>query len=196
MTERNTITSAISNFVMRVCFLERSVELRRQQLCDKNDFEPYAAFKRIRRDEAQGITAFSLSSFLGESLVANDLYQCENVARHYESNLGTASVAYKEFLELVLPKEHADLRAFVTQRACYDVEREEFLSYETEAALATLLENEINFLDELMTELKQLENVGIGPVEIVAEITGQADSPIKFNDLQDFLQEAGLLPYE
>ena len=110
--------------------------------------------------------------------------------------MGGAFIAYKEFLELVLPKEHADLRAFVTQRACYDIESEEFLSYETEAALANLLELEILLHDELIGDLRQLENAGVGPQEMVAEITGSATSPIKFNDLQSYLQECGLLPYE
>ena len=36
--------SAISNFIMRICSLERYIEVNRQILCDKEDFEPYVAF--------------------------------------------------------------------------------------------------------------------------------------------------------
>ena len=56
---------------------------------------------------------------------------------------------YKEFLDIVLPKEHPDLRAFVTQRECFDISEEECLSFETENAMAILLSTEIEMFDEM-----------------------------------------------
>jgi len=50
---------------------------------------------------------------------------------------------------MVLPKEHPDLRAFVTQRECFDISEEECLNQETENALAILISSEIKMLEEL-----------------------------------------------
>jgi len=57
-------------------------------------------------------------------------------------------LSYKEFLDIVLPKEHPDLRAYVTQRDCYNIKEEEYLSYETEAAMAVLFEREVSIFAE------------------------------------------------
>jgi hypothetical protein len=43
------------------------------------------------------------------------------------------------YLPAVLPLDNPDLRTIVTQRKVYDVQRDEFLSYDVEYALARLL---------------------------------------------------------
>lgn len=44
MTNEDPLKSAITNLIMKLCTLERYIEIKRQMLCDKNDFEPYVAF--------------------------------------------------------------------------------------------------------------------------------------------------------
>jgi len=48
-------------------------------------------------------------------------------------------------MDIVLPREHPDLRAFVTQKDCEDfnINGQEILSKETENALADVLISEI-----------------------------------------------------
>ena len=46
-------------------------------------------------------------------------------------------------MDIVLPREHPDLRAFVTQKDCRDIHEQDSLSRETEAALADVLNSEI-----------------------------------------------------
>jgi hypothetical protein len=44
---------------------------------------------------------------------------------------------------MVLPKEHPDLRAFVTQRECFDLREDDYLNPEIESAMAALFSAEI-----------------------------------------------------
>lgn len=70
---------------------------------------------------------------------------------HYDTDKDGV-LSYKEFLDIVLPKEHPDLRAFVTQRECFEIRDFEYLSYETEAALAILLALEVGVFEGAIFE--------------------------------------------
>lgn len=78
-------------------------------------------------------------------------------------------LSYKEFMDIVLPKEHPDLRAFVTQKDCFELKHDEFLSYESEAALVDLLDKEVTLLEELIPEKKRMDELRIS-AEIIVEI--------------------------
>ena len=195
MSKEESKKSAISNFVMKVCGLERYAEIKRQMLCDKNDFEPYVAFQRLTRSMSTGITSSNIQRFLSENLIDLDLERCRNLLGHYDADKD-GLLSYKEFLEIVLPKEHPDLRAFVTQRECYDIKEEEYLSYETEAALAILLEKEISIFEEALTQKQELDNLALSGHKIVELIDGSEQGNLNFNNLQKYLHSSGLMPYD
>jgi hypothetical protein len=44
MSQEEARKLAVSNFITKVCAMERQIELKRQTLCDRNDFEPYVTF--------------------------------------------------------------------------------------------------------------------------------------------------------
>jgi hypothetical protein len=69
MSQEKQIKEAICNFVMNICMKERFIELKRQLLCDNNDFEPYVAFSRLTRDSKDGITASAVYSYLNENSI-------------------------------------------------------------------------------------------------------------------------------
>jgi Ca2+-binding EF-hand superfamily protein len=194
-TKRESKRSAISNFIMKICALERYIEVKRQMLCDKNDFEPYVAFQRLTRSLANGITPSNVQRFLSENLIDLSLERCRNLLSHYDSDKDSL-LSYKEFLEIVLPKEHPDLRAFVTQRECYDIKEEEYLSYETEAAMAILLEREIAIFEEAMAQKDELDNLALSGHKIVEVIDGDEGGNLNFNNLQRYLHDCGLMPYD
>jgi len=89
----------------------------------------------------------SIQRFLSENLIDLRIERCRNLVSHYDSD-NDSVLCYKEFLEIVLPKEHPDLRAYITQRECYDINEEEYMSYETEAAMAVLFEREVSIFAE------------------------------------------------
>lgn len=44
MAHEEAKNMAVSNFITKVCSMERQIELKRQALCDRIDFEPYVVF--------------------------------------------------------------------------------------------------------------------------------------------------------
>lgn len=195
MSKQDTKATAISNFIMKICALERFIEVKRQILCDKTDFEPYVAFQRLTRSNSSGISAGNIQRFLSENLIDVNLDRCRILHSHYDSSKN-GLLSYKEFLEIVLPKEHPDLRAFVTQRECYDIKEEEYLSYETEVAMAILLEREIAIFEEALVQKDELDNLALSGPRIVEIVAGSENSSLNFKNLQNFLHGSGLIPYD
>ena len=143
MKSEKSKRTALSNFIMKLCSMERFIEIKRQFLCDKDDFEPYSAFTRITRCQQTEITSENIQKYLEESFRETGTDSCSRFIQHYSPKFST-TMGYKEFLDLVLPKEHPELRAFITQRDCIELGQEEYFSYETEVALADLIELECN----------------------------------------------------
>ena len=107
-----------------------------------------------------------------------------------------------EFMEIVLPKEHPDLRAFVTQRECFEISEDEYLSFETEVALAVLLDLEIGIFEDLYQEKKRLDeldltgNVVVSIIENRIQHRNNPNLNINFANLRTFLNNSGILPYD
>jgi len=195
MSKEEARRSAITNFIMKICSLERYIEVKRQMLCDKTDFEPYVAFQRLARNGQNGITSANINQYLSENLIDLSLSKCRNILNHYDSDLD-GLLSYKEFLELVLPKEHPELRAYVTQRQCFDIHQEEYLSYETEAAMAVLMSLEIKMFEEAHIQKEQLDKMGLSGHTIVEIIDEDPEGNLNFNNIQRYLTESGLMPYD
>lgn len=146
MKTESSKKSTLCNFIMKLCSIERFIEIKRQLLCDKPDFEPYTAFQRLSRDQSSRITPETITNFMSESMVVATIDECQRFISHYSSSQ-ESHLGYKEFLDVILPKEHPDLRAFITQRECFDMDSEEYFCYETEMALANLIELECRIYD-------------------------------------------------
>lgn len=174
--------AAISNFFMKICSLERFIEVNRQMLCDKEDFEPYVAFQRLTRNSNNGITTSNIQRFLSENLIDLSVERCRNLVSHYDADRD-GMLSYKEFLEIVLPKEHPDLRAYVTQRDCYNINEEEYLSYETEVAMAILFEREVAIFAETLAQKEDLDNLALSGHKIVEMIDGADTGSLNFNNV-------------
>ena len=186
---------AIANFITKICSLERQIELKRQTLCDRNDFEPYVAFQRLLRTGSEGITSANIMKFLSENLIDVRICDARSILQHYDNDFD-GLLSYKEFLEIVLPKEHPDLRAFVTQRECFDIKEEEYLSYETEAAMAIMLALEVGMIEAALGEKQELKRLKLDGRAIVEIVDAQKDGNLNFNNIQRFLHDCGLMPYD
>lgn len=196
MAKNQNEREVLANFIMKICSKERYIEVRRQLLCDKNDFEPYVAFNRLSRsNDSNGITSRNILDFMRESMIDIRDKKTKALILHYDADEDEV-LSYKEFLDIVLPKEHPDLRAFVTQRECFDITNDEYLGYETEAALALLVEREIKLFEEVMQDKEQLDELGINGFKIVEMIDGDPSGNLNFNNLKNFVHESGIIPYD
>lgn len=195
MKHKEARNQAIANFIMKLCSVERYIEVKRQILCDKADFEPYIAYCRISRDNPNGISLKHLQTFLRENLLDKHACYTSSVLSHYDIDTN-GYLSYKEFLEIVLPKEHSDLRAFVTQRECSTIKKEEYLSYETEFALASLLHAENSLYAQVEVDKEELDDCGLTAAGILKEIDVESGLQVDFKNLQVFLHDAGILPYD
>jgi hypothetical protein len=88
------------------------------------------------------------------------------------------------------------LRAFVTQRECFEIKDSEYLSYETEAALAILLALEVGVFEGAIFEKEELDRLLISGHKIVGMIDGNENGNLNFNNIQKFLHSSGLMPYD
>ena len=161
MNKNKQTKEAICNFVINICMKERFIELKRQLLCDNSDFEPYLAYSRLTRDSKEGITAGCIYSYLNENSIQTNLKRCQVLVNHYSAVSDGNILGYKSFLEIVLPKENPELRAFVTQRETYDISQDEYLCYDTELSLAELLDYEIKLFEDLHDEKKRLDDLNL-----------------------------------
>jgi Ca2+-binding EF-hand superfamily protein len=133
--------------------------------------------------------------FLSENLIDVRINDARNLLAHYDNDKD-GLLSYKEFLDIVLPKEHPDLRAFVTQRECFEINDKEFLSYETEAAMAILLALEVGVFEGAIFEKQELDRLVVSGHKVVEMIDGDENGNLNFNNIQRFLHECGLMPYD
>ena len=57
-------SSKYCQFLLHLARLEKSIELRRQNLCEIDAFEPYCAFRILDNDSKNFITTQNIQSFL------------------------------------------------------------------------------------------------------------------------------------
>ena len=188
---------ALAIFFMRIASEERRIELKRQFLADQQDFEPYLAFRRILRSKPNGIDPLGLDSFFSENMMNCSQAKASDLIQHYDYDEDEL-LSYKEFMDIVLPREHPDLRAFVTQKDCEDfnINGQEILSKETENALADVLISEIQLMERLAGAFAELQSIGIQTAPGLIKLVDKQDlRAINYENLKDFLLDSGLLPY-
>ena len=187
---------AICNFLMKICSKERFIEIKRQMLSEKPDFEPYVGFRRIaRKTNSDGIDSKALLAFFEENLVEVTHADCYKIITHYSSR-DPKVLNFRDFLNMILPKENPELRAFVSQKDVYEIQDNEFLQYETEISLALLLEKEANFFRELAQELKILKGLNIYAYDMMRIIDATHHIEINFDNMYALFRKNNLMPYD
>lgn len=197
---------AIVNFILKLSTKERFAEIKRQILCNKPDFEPYAVFKRLSRKNKGGISAFNIANFQSENLFKISNSNAHSILEFYKGGFKidennrmkeiSNSLGYREFLNMILPKENNDLRVFITQRECFDIEETEYLSYETELALANFMNSEVDFFEELTEDKQKFENLGLTTDQFFGYFDLKNEGILNKNNLSHFFTENGINVYK
>lgn len=113
-------------FLKAVSDCEVIVEEQRQELAKRNEFEPYAAFKRIENSglqpgdiENNAISSTELCRFLRQNHVdyvkETDMYP---FFLTFDKDMD-GNIDYDDFLQFCLPYDDMKLRAKVSQRPTY-----------------------------------------------------------------------------
>lgn len=142
-------TKKFAQYLLTIIDGEKSVEYQRQSLGRIPEFEPYAAFQRLDRENKKYISSDDFKFFMKENGIRfSDACLNEFIRQYDRDNDGVLS--YEEFLKLVLTTTDGDLRSLVTQRANYQVRALDYLLPEIEESLARLLNMELILVDEMM----------------------------------------------
>ena len=108
-------------------------EENKQQLNDHPDFEPYALFSRIDRDDKSYITKNDILNFLQDNNISINENRCtvdlfiEYYDRDFDEKLN-----FGEFLNFVLNKDQNLIRSIATQRETYKLNISEYLNKDLE----------------------------------------------------------------
>ena len=186
----------ICDFVMQVAAKERLIEFKRQILSQQKDFEPYVAFKRItRKSNPHGITAECFRQFFMQNNEQVELADISKLIAHNVTD-DPEAIHYKDFLNLVLPKDHSDLRAYVSQKDPYDIEENCALAADTESCLCKLLLKEMQIYNELREEYTNMLNLGLDTREVISYVDAENQKEVNFENLSNLFRNNNLRPYD
>jgi len=195
MTDKKRIQMEVfASFLMKLSTRERFIEIKRQLLSDKLDFEPYNAFQRITRGK-NGISSESIAQFLKDNLIEYTSEQVIDLVTYFDIDRDGV-LSLKEFMNIILPQDNPELRSFVTQKECVEVNKYEYLSYESEASLAELINIELSLVIEMIGEKEKIDESGLDASSIIHMIDRERKEALTFENLTDFLNDCGLIPYE
>ena len=76
MNNNQRSSMQLCEFFLAIARNEKKIEVIRQLLAENEDFEPYAVFKRIDRENKQFITAEDIIKFLSDNNCPNSIEQC------------------------------------------------------------------------------------------------------------------------
>lgn len=191
---------AIVNFILKLSTKERFAEIKRQILCNKPDFEPYAVFRRLSRKTKGGISAFNIANFQSENLFKITNSNAHSILDYYgaqsSERIDKKKLTYDQFLKMVLPKENNELRVFITQRECFDVEETEYLSYDTELALANFMQSEVQFFEELREEKEKFDTLGLDVSRIFRYFGADENDFLNSRNLKKFFDSNGIVVHK
>lgn len=183
----------LASFLLAVNEGERQIEIIRQILCEQEDFEPYAAFKRIDRHKRGVLNAVDIKNFLEDNKVNFSELDCDIFVQRYDAN-GDGQLSYSEFLQGVLTLDNTVLRTVTTQRKNYDVGNG-YLPYDIEYALSKVIAKEIEFYINLDAKKEELLNFhDFNYANAFAAIDKASCGTINYDNLRTFFKGQSIYP--
>jgi Ca2+-binding EF-hand superfamily protein len=184
-------------FFIAIADHELSIEKQRQYLSRLEEFEPYATFIRLDRNNNGFITAYEVQKFLQDNeLDEVSLEECEYLIKFFDSDKDDV-LNYTDYMQMVITCDDTYLRAAVTQRDPYGVNPNEYLSPILERELAILFEKELAYHKEIEIIKRDLQNAPDFSIEAAFEEIDQDDANIIDHiSVESFLRRNGFAPTE
>ena len=170
-------------------------EENKQQLNDHPDFEPYALFSRIDRDDKSYITKNDILNFLQDNNISINENRCtvdlfiEYYDRDFDEKLN-----FGEFLNFVLNKDQNLIRSIATQRETYKLNISEYLNKDLEELASKCLMSDFYLFE--YANVKKIEifnhiddNNQSFLLELFINMDIDKDGLISCDDISIFLQE-------
>ncbi len=170
-------------------------EENKQQLNDHPDFEPYALFTRIDRNDKSYITKNDIINFLKDNNITINQNRCtidlfiEYYDRDFDEKLN-----FGEFLNFVLNKDQNLIRSKATQRETYKLNNNEFLNKDLEELASKCLMSDFYLFE--YANVKKIEifnhiddNNQSFLLELFINMDIDKDGLISCDDISIFLQE-------
>ena len=187
-------SSKLATLLLAISKGEQEIEIARQSLCNLIDFEPYAAFQRIRGAYTGAITADELRTFLAENRIFYSESECYIFIRQADNDKDSA-LSYAEFLSALLPTNNPLLRARATQRMNYKVSRGQTLALTVERALAKLIDMELSFYLNLDLQKARLsQQKGFTFTAAFSAIDKYISEALDFDNITSFLKGQAMYP--
>lgn len=138
----------LHNLIYYIGKSECKLERTRVSLCSFPLFIPYQGFKLIATGSDNLLYEDDFYQFLRSHEYDVDKYSCYYFLKQYDSS-NKNSLKFKDFLEIILPKENNELRFDVVQRTGAEGDPKSNLGVEIEEMLAQLLYLEVITLKDI-----------------------------------------------
>ena len=139
----------LASLLMKLSQGEKEIEILRQLLCEKIDFDPYTVFSTLDRYRSSFLTPKDFKEFLtkhGVPVGDNELFL---LVRQYDSD-NDSKITLDDFFQFCLPSTDLNLRSRTLARASRR------LSYDVEYSFLRLLEREASLHKEIEERRRQL----------------------------------------
>lgn len=188
MLSDNTIDILKALFIA-IADHELSIEKQRQYLARLKEFEPYATFVRLDRND--------IYAFLKDNEFDDVAYEdCQYLVKFFDSD-EDGVLNYTDYMQCVITCDDTYLRAAVTQREPYGVNPDEYLSPILERELSILFEKELAYHREISIIKSDLYNSPDFTIEAAfREVDDEGLNFIDHTSVDNFLRRYGFAPTE
>eukprot|EP01015_Nassula_variabilis_P019641 TRINITY_DN3334_c0_g1_i4.p1 TRINITY_DN3334_c0_g1~~TRINITY_DN3334_c0_g1_i4.p1 ORF type:complete len:605 (-),score=135.08 TRINITY_DN3334_c0_g1_i4:148-1962(-) len=113
------------------------------------------------------------------------------------SLVGSEMCIRDRFLYAVLPQDNSELRTLASQRPNYEVDENEYLTYDIEYTLSKLIDTEISLGNEIEFRGSQLHlDSDFTLIKAFNSIDVDRNGALEFNNIKQFLKDCNVLPFE
>ena len=137
-------TEILKAFLIAVADHELTIEKQRQYLGRLEEFEPYATFVRLDRNNQGFLTPNDFFNFMKDNDFDASFEDCQYLVQFFDSD-EDGVLNYTDYMQCVVTCDDTYIRAAVTQRDPYGVNPDEYLSPILERELAILFEKELAY---------------------------------------------------
>lgn len=184
-------------FMIAIADHELMIEKQRQYLARLEEFEPYATFVRMDRNNNGYLSPKEIYDFMKDNEFDHvTIEDCQYLVQFFDSD-EDAVLNYTDYMQWVVTCDDTFLRATVTQRDPYGVNPDEYLAPILERELAILFEKEFAYHREISIIKRDLNNASDFTIQnAFSEIDDEGLSIIDHASVESFLRRNGFAPTE